>query len=282
MEVTFPWVARGRGRDVLLFLAFSHGWTWAFWGLAAATGETVWDWPASLLFYVGGAGVFLGGLVMAGAVYGGAGLRELGRRTVDPRRVPARWWGVILLLFPALTVMASLVAVATDLTPTPLDLRGAAAQLLDPASFLAFVFFILVIGPLPEEVGWRGYLLDRLQLRWNALAASLLLAILWWTWHLPLFGLPGYFDAFARASPTPWDFLGGILPAAVLYTWVYNNTGRSVLAVIVLHFMHNFTGEFLGMDDPVRPVRLVLEWGAAVVAVAFWGPRTLTRSGDTL
>lgn len=264
-------------RDILLFLAFSHGWTWGFWGLAATTGETVWEWPASILFYVGGAGVFLGGLVMTGMMYGAAGLKELGRRAVDPRRVPARWWALILLLFPALTVAAGLVAVAADLTPVPLDVRGAGARLLDPASFLAFAFFILVIGPLPEEVGWRGYLLDRLQLRWNALAASLLLGLIWWSWHLPLFGLPGYFDAFARASPTPWDFLWGILPAAVLYTWVYNNTGRSVLAVIVLHFLHNFTGEFLGMDDPVRPVRLVLEWGVAVAAVALWGPRTLRR-----
>ncbi len=50
-----------RWRDVLLFLAFSHGWTWGFWALAGTVGETVWEWPASLLFYVGGTGVFLGG-----------------------------------------------------------------------------------------------------------------------------------------------------------------------------------------------------------------------------
>lgn len=266
-----------RWRDVLLFLAFSHGWTWGFWALAGALGETVWEWPASLLFYVGGAGVFLGGWVMAFLWYGGEGLRDLGVRILDPRRIPAGWWVLALLLFPALTLVASGLALVAGLTPEPLDLRGAGARFLDPASFAAFVVFILVIGPLPEEIGWRGYLLDRLQLRWNALVASLVLGVIWWSWHLPLFGLPGYFDAFGRASPTPWEFLWGILPAAVLYTWVYNNTGRSVLAVIVLHFMHNFTGEFLGMDEAVRPVRLVLEWGAAIAAVGFWGPRTLRR-----
>jgi uncharacterized protein len=266
-----------RWRDVLLFLAFSHGWTWGFWLLAGALGETVWEWPASLLFYVGGAGVFLGGWVMSGVVYGRGGVRELAVRVVDPRRVPGRWWAVVLLLFPLLTGAAAIVGVVAGITLVPLDLRGAGARLLDPASFFAFVLFILVIGPLPEEIGWRGYLLDRLQLRWNALVASLVLGLIWWSWHLPLFGLPGYFDAFGRASPTPWDFLWGILPAAVIYTWVYNNTDRSVLAVILLHFMHNFTGEFLGMDEAIRPVRLVLEWGAAVAAVAFWGPRSLRR-----
>ncbi len=188
---------------------------------------------------------------------------------------------VILLLFPVLTVTASIVAVSGGVTSVPLDLRGAGTRLLDPASFAAFALFILVIGPLPEEIGWRGYLLDRLQLRWKALGASLVLGVIWWTWHLPLLGLPGYFDAFGRAPPTALDLLWGILPAAVLYTWVYNNTARSILAVIVFHFMHNFTGEFLGIDESVRLIRLVLEWGAAIVVVIFCGPRTLRR-GDPL
>ncbi len=266
-----------RSKDILLFLAFSHGWTWTFWMLAGAFGETVWEWPSSILFYVGGAGVFRGGWVMSGVVYGREGVRDLAVRIVDPRRIPWRWWLVILLLFPILTGAAAIMGVVAGVTPAPLDLRGAGVRLLDPTSLAAFVVFILIVGPLPEEIGWRGYLLDRLQLRWNALAASLVLGLIWWSWHLPLFALPGYFDAFARASPTPLDFLWGILPAAVLYTWVYNNTGRSVLAVIVLHFMHNFTGEFLGMDEAIRPIRLVLEWGTALAAVAFWGPRTLRR-----
>ncbi len=267
-----------RSSHILLFLAFSHGWTWGFWVLAALWGETVWHWPASAFFYVGGAGVLLGGLVMTGAVNGRQGLQDLGRRCVDPRPISGPWWALILLLFPVLTLAAGFVAGLAGTSPAPLDLRDAASRVLEPASFLAFVLFVLVIGPLPEEVGWRGYLLDRLQLRWNALAASLLLALIWWSWHLPLLGLPGYFDAFGRAPPTAWDFLWGILPAAVVYTWVYNNTGRSVLAVILLHFMHNFTGEFLGMDDSVRPIRLALEWGVAIGAVVLWGPASLRRA----
>jgi uncharacterized protein len=259
-------------RDVLPFLAFSHGWTWGFWALAGVVGETVWEWPASPFFYLGGAGVFLGGWVMTGVLYGREGLRELVVRIADPRRIPGRWWALVLLLFPVLTVAAALGAFAVGVSQMPLDLRGAGVRLLDPASFAAFVLFILIVGPLPEEIGWRGYLLDRLQLRWNALVASLVLGLIWWSWHLPLFALPGYFDAFGRASPTPWDFLWGILPAAVVYTWVYNNTGRSVLAVIALHFMHNFTGEFLGMDEAVRPIRLIMEWGTAMAVVIFWGP----------
>jgi uncharacterized protein len=147
----------------------------------------------------------------------------------------------------------------------------------DPLGLLAMIGFILIIGPLPEEVGWRGYLLDRLQLRWTALGASLVLGLVWWSWHLPLFLLPGYFDAFGRSPPTPLDLLAGIFPAAVLYTWLYNNTDRSVLAVVLLHFMQNFSGEFLDIAEAARPVRLGLEIALAIGVVVRWGPATLRR-----
>jgi len=264
-------------RDVLGFLLFSHVWTWTFWALAGLSSDTVWDVPGVVLFVIGGAGVFVGGIVMSRSQYGAAGLRDLGRRIVDPRPISPGWWLVIVLLFPALVVASAGIARGLGLTPAPLDFAGAGQRLLNPVGLLVMVFFILIIGPLPEEVGWRGYLLDRLQLRWKALAASLVIGLVWWSWHLPLFVLPGYFDAFGRSAPTPLAFLWGILPAAILYTWVYNNTGRSVLAVIILHFMQNFSSEFLGIASEARPVLLALTWIVTVAVVVAWGPATLLR-----
>jgi uncharacterized protein len=269
----------GRGaRDILGFLAFSHGWTWLFWALAGVTAETVWAMPAVILFVIGGAGVLLGGVVMSRATYGRDGLRDLGRRIVDPRPIAGRWWAVILLLFPALVLVSAGVGYLLGWSAAPVDLEGAAARLVRPARLLGMVLFILIIGPLPEEVGWRGYLLDRLQLRWNALVATLIIAVIWWSWHLPLFALPGYFDAFGRDTPHPLDFLAALVPAAILYTWVYNNTGRSVLAVILFHFLQNFSSEFLGIAAETRPILLVLTWIVAVMVVLGWGPAALRRA----
>jgi uncharacterized protein len=273
---TAPGLMR-RHSDILGFILFSHVWTWSFWTLAGISSESVWDVPGVILFVIGGAGVLVGGIVMSRTTYGPAGLRDLARRIVDPRPVSAGWWLVIVLLFPALVVASAGIARALGLTAAPLDLAGSIQRLADPMGLLGMILFILIIGPLPEEVGWRGYLLDRLQLRWKALAASLLIGLVWWSWHLPLFVLPGYFDAFGRSAPTPLDFLYGILPAAVLYTWVYNNTARSVLAVIVFHFMQNFASEFLGIAAEARPVLLALTWLLAIVVVVGWGPTTLRR-----
>ena len=267
--------------QILGYLAFSHGWTWAFWALAASQGTSIWEPPAVWFFYLGGAGVVLGGLVMTRLTYGSAGLRELGRRLVDVGRIPGRWWLVILVLFPALKVAGGGVAAAVGVPGPIFDFQAAHQAGADPAAFLVTAGFIFLMGPLPEEIGWRGYLQDRLQARWSALAASLAVAGAWWLWHLPLFALPGYYDAFASPPPGPWMFLLGLVPTAILYAWVYNNTGRSLFAVIAVHFVDNLSGELLGMSSRADPYTAGTLLVAAVVVVYLWGPATLCRGAET-
>jgi cytochrome c biogenesis protein CcmG, thiol:disulfide interchange protein DsbE len=88
------------------FLLFSHGWTWGWWLVAALlairSGGTIWQMPAAAAFYLGGAGVMLGGIVMTLRLGGRPGLADLARRTLDPRPSP-RWWLIVLAWYPALT-----------------------------------------------------------------------------------------------------------------------------------------------------------------------------------
>lgn len=263
------------------FLVFSHGWTWSFWLVASLWGTTIWHPPALVFFVLGGLGVPLGGIVMTRLTYGAPGLRDLGRRIVDPTRVSGRWWAVILLFFPLLTLVAGILARAAGATRQPIDLTGAGERLTHPASLAVMMLFTLIIGPLPEEVGWRGYLLDRMQARWRALSSSLVVGLLNWVWHAPLFRLPGYSEAFRAIPPTLLQLLWVVVPAAVLYTWVYNNTGRSVLAVIVFHFTGNLAGELFGASQETQTYRLVLTGLAVVFIVWWWGPGTLCRDRES-
>jgi uncharacterized protein len=262
---------------ILGFLAFSHGWTWLFWTISGVIGESVWEAPGVYFFYIGGAGVFFGGVLMSWVAGGRAGLGDLGRRIFNPRLVPWRWWLVILFFFPALALLSAGVSSLIGISSQPFDFSGARQLLANPIQLLTFAIFVLIIGPLPEEIGWRGFLLDRLQLRWNALTASLVLAVVWASWHIPLFFLPGYFDAFGSAPPSFLNLITGILSVVIVYTWVYNNTNRSILGVISFHFLQNFTGEMMSLSEEAQLVRTILTVIISILVLTYWGPKTLRR-----
>ncbi|MFN3389849.1 MAG: lysostaphin resistance A-like protein [Allosphingosinicella sp.] len=222
--------------------------------------------PATLLLYAGGAAVPLAGLWMTWRAGGREGLRALGRSAIDVRRIPARWWAFILLFVPLLHAATLLVARLAGLDPGPVAI--ASAHEGDPLGFLLFAAFILFLGPVPEEIGWRGYALGALMERFPAAAASLLLGIAWAAWHVPLFFIQGYYAPFG-GPPDPIPFFGAIVASSVLYTWIWRNTGRSLLAAILFHFMVNFTGELLPLGAELEALRALLLGAFAALLLAF-------------
>ena len=47
-------------------------------------------------------------------------------------------------------------------------------------------------GPLGEELGWRGFLQNELEIKHSALKSSLIVGLLWGILHLPLWMISGY------------------------------------------------------------------------------------------
>jgi membrane protease YdiL (CAAX protease family) len=94
------------------------------------------------------------------------------------------------------------------------------------------------VGSLGEESGWRGFALPRLQRRLGALRATLVLAPLWWLWHLPQFFVIATYRDFR-----PFGYVAmflGLTCGAIVLTWLYNRSGGSVLLVVVWHGAYNF------------------------------------------
>ena len=85
-----------------------------------------------------------------------------------------------------------------------------------------------------EEIGWRGFLLPKLQARMNGLEASLLVGLVWCTWHLPWHLNPGHFQLIIH-----FTYLVSVVSLSVIFTWLRNLTPRSLIPVIVLHAAFN-------------------------------------------
>ena len=185
-------------------------------------------------------------------------------------RFDKKWYVPIFLLFPAMTGGALLLAVLSG------EALPELSALFNPLSIaVAFVFIFFLGGPFQEEWGWRGYALDRLQAKWSAFSSSIVLGVLWGSWHLPLFFISGSIQ-----SQTPfWGFMILITCGTTLFTWIWNNTGGSILAVMLFHTMNNLSFfVFPTLETSYGGLYLlVLNVVLAAAILMAWGPKTLTR-----
>jgi uncharacterized protein len=79
-------------------------------------------------------------------------------------------------------------------------------------------------------------------------------------------------------APDPALFVAAILVHSVLYTRIYNHTGRSVLVAIPFHFAINFVGMLVEGEAWVEWTRTGITGAVALLAVGLWGGRTLRRA----
>lgn len=100
---------------------------------------------------------------------------------------------------------------------------------------LALLFALFLVLAAGEEIGWMGYAFGPLQQRWGALGASIVLAIPWWLGHLPSMSAIG-----ASRSDMAWWLLGAF-GLRILMTWIYNNSGASLCAMLIFHALLNLS-----------------------------------------
>ena len=170
--------------------------------------------PAMLL------GPCLAGLILARIVDGKNGLWDLFSR-MSRWWFPARWYAALLI--PPILVLTVLFLLKTFVSPV-----------YAPNRFLIGIFFGVPAGLL-EEVGWMGYTFPKMRSQKGALDASILLGLLWASWHLPVINYLGsatphgaYWYAFFLA------FTVAMIAMRVLICWIYVNTNSVLLA----QFMH--------------------------------------------
>jgi membrane protease YdiL (CAAX protease family) len=259
-----------------LFFVLVFCWTWSFWIAAAVLGVSAQSALGIALEVLGLLGPMLGGIGFTYFTQSKETWLEYWSRIIDPKRIRLNWCLIIFLLVPGLYAVAMLLDVASG-APVLVQER-LTPYLSAPLTIVPFLLRVFIYGPVPEELGWRGYALDRLQARWNALVSSLVLGAIWAIWHVPLFFIKDtLFYNQGIWSLWFWLFVVEVIPTAVIYTWIFNNTRRSTLAAILFHFMSNVSAEFANVTDRTNLYQTLLWIIAAIVVVALWGAGTLTR-----
>ena len=257
-------------RQLIYFFAITFAFSWLLWLPQVLKFNGYPEWPD----IVGLPGMFapfgpaVAAFFLTWKVDGKAGMKTLWNRGWQ-LKFDKKWLWVALLFGP---VTALLTVLLLNLVQGSFSWEhGIPAMMIVPVFLLIFL-----TNALPEEYGWRGFALDRLQKGSTALGASLILGSIWALWHLPLFFIEGTTQA---AIPMYQYFLQTIV-LAIFYTWLHNNTGGSVFIAIIFHSVANISAAAVPFwtTDLGRWINFGILIVAAAIVITVSGSKQLSKS----
>lgn len=181
------------------------------------------------------------------------------------------WYAIALLGPIALFLVADAIRVAMGSRPP-------STWVVLPSGFaLAFAIGSIVAGSFGEEIGWRGFGQARLQRRDGALAAGLVIRVIWTVRH--------YWGVIAPGGLADFS-LGGLglsllrmCALSVLYAWLYNGSRQSLVVAMAAYAGHNIANNIVpstGGGIDVGEIVILLYAATAIAVIAF------TRKGLAL
>lgn len=264
-----------RRPSLILFYLVAFGFAWAFWVPLALHEAGRMTLPPGAYDFLNTSnpaawGPLIGAFVAAFVAKGWAGIADLWARLIRVK-FGAVWYLVALTLLPGILFLAGLVS----------EWQGqalpASEAFANPISIpIAFLWIFFLGGPLQEEAGWRGTASEGFERRIGALGASVVAGVLWGLWHLPLFYVP---RAEIYYNQPLWGLMGSTVLLAVLLTWIYNNSGRSLFAAMLMHTSFNWANYLFTtlQTDAGGQAYFFMMLGTVALIVVLFGPSRLRR-----
>jgi uncharacterized protein len=258
-----------RKRSLARFVLLLFGLSLPMWIVGAVYDVQL--FPGFKLFQLPLAMPTVAALILTFREQGRDGIAGLLRRCLDfPTIGPKSWLLAIFLLYPSIGFLD--VAVQRMLgVPIP-GPQFSVVQLLGYSTI-----FFLTFG---EELGLTGYAIDPLQERHTAVMSGILLGLIWAGYHIPGFIISGYYTSAWIA----WHALY-IIAGRVLFVWVYNNSGRSLFSMALLHSTFGVfwalwpqTGNLQKAPPEYDPrIAALVTLSYVLIVTSLWGYETLAR-----
>ena len=175
-----------------------------------------------------------------------------------------RWYLFAIFYMPSIKLVAALVSRAISGTWPRLG--------TEPIAIMFAALLVSTWVQAGEEVGWRGYALPRMSERFGLGPASILLGIVWASWHLPLFY---YFNGDTRGQSFVL-YLLQVVAISVTMGWLYWKTRGSLLLVMLFHAAVNNLKDIVpsaqpGMKNPLSLNGSIVGWTTLALLWIFAG-----------
>jgi len=243
----------------ILFFGLSTAISWMFWFVAAYISHITpaKDFYITITSVLGLVGLTSPMIVAFFIIFKDNDLRnDLLKRFFNFRTVKP----VYLLLTGFLMLASILLAQAISL------LFGYSASQFTIAGHFSFssgilpVWFLLLIAPLIEELAWHSYGTDCLRSRFNLFNTSLIFAVFWALWHLPLSFIKDYYQSNLVDTGLihALNFPLSLIPFVLLMNWLYYKTGRNVLVAIIFHTTAVYFNEIFSTHPDSKVIQTLL------------------------
>lgn len=206
-------------------------------------------------------------------------------RLLNLRRIIPRFL-ILAIVLPSLVVLTAITI--SLLFGQSTDQFSLTADTSELGKLLMMVLLTMILAPIFEEMGWRGYGVDSFRAKLSPLKMSLAFGAFWAVWHAPLFWMPGtYHHGLAQMESPIYaiNFFVSVVIVAIVVNWLYYKNNRSILAAAVAHSAGNAGGVLIAAAPTTDLISTGVFIAVAVAVVLLdrkhfsEGPRTfLTAS----
>ena len=125
------------------------------------------------------------------------------------------------------------------------------------------VWFLLIMAPIIEELGWHTYGTDVLRTKFNLFYTSIIFAFYWGIWHIPLSTIKDYYQSNLVETGTLYgiNFLVSIFPFVIIMNWLYYKTNRNIIVPVVFHITAGYFNEIFA----THPMSKVIQTGILLI-----------------
>lgn len=207
----------------------------------------------------------LAAIITAAVIGGKQSVKELFSQ-IGHWRVSPKWYACALLLPVGVVGVAHLLSQLFGAeTPSPwVDFAALAPGIA-----------AIIAGGLGEELGWRGFAQPRLQRRFSIFWASVIIGVIWATWHSWPLLISGGMEG-AWLTDTALTYLR-LISTAIIYGWLYSVSGGSLLLVMIAHMAHNvaLTTTIIPEGDTTFAVMVAVLYALAASIVTFYAKKRI-------
>lgn len=229
-------------KQILIFIALVLGLSYfVFWGPIALLNlrtanlveGKIYNLPAFILFLIGGFVPSIVGLILTKKCDHKSGLKVLLKSAINFKLGFRQF--VIIVTYPIIIGVLQLI------------INKSSGGTFDYSQFLKqlpSILPLIILGPISEEFGWRGFLQKRVNVEFSPVIGTLVIGFTWSLWHLPLFYMSGTSQHDFNMPFVP--FMISVVFSSFIYTYVWIKSHGSLFSAILLHWVITYIMQVVG------------------------------------